>query len=784
LNPQQIKALEQETKDEWFGRPKFNVPGMRQLKPGEEYTRAEIDKIHGTVIGQYASRLQKLDPALPHDKALQQAQDMFYADLARGIHGEDYKADVEDLFNTLLSKAKKAGQKVNVDELRAKAHNIIYQEYSAEYEKALAKKKSMVRAQSGIKNQYIEGYAGNVWEDQNLVELNIKQHPETGSLVYDSTIAPPAAGTGVKPTFKSAIFDYDSIQNQAQAEHAMKQFINRIEASGKNLRALPGAEKLRTASWYYDAKAGRTVDTQSLSDDAFIQVAKMYGWDEASLPAYQVFGKTGKQDSFLSNEDLISGYARYNEFEQSMPGWLRSEADQTAKATEKYRKSLKPGQEPDPAILAKIASETKPDPRYYQIMTSRAGYLKGVKEFLRQKFNLPTDAKPWQITRRVEEIALMRSKLVDDITRATGTPQEAKAKRFYLLFKDKITGSHSLEYSRIVNQARQRELGYYEVLDFQGKRVKDPALQLESDQGKYGMTDTDTPDGQLANVLEDFDADNPGYSDAPIAPKTADAYEAGLTIQDTATKVDPFASFAEERKLLYAKQVNELENKFGVRFADEPYGASALGGSGKFNLFKINSAADLMLSLENLDALFKEVPVVVDTMAKFGIKPKDGLPSLQVAKLGTALTDAQLHMDELAARMIAEPNNVVATLGFEKMRAIHQTLVDALTTDDISLSAPKLDKYNFMATDDIQMASNFGKHIMDNFVMYSKIGPDTRVSTLMAQMYNSLPSPQAKANFLRSANTLETNNPPMMAKEAVKMRQQLSKMIEDACGRH
>lgn len=766
LNADQIKALEQETIEEWFGKPKFNVPGVRKLKQGEKYTRAELDKIHGTVINQYAARMQKLDPALPPDEALRQAQTKFYDDLAKGIHGEDYKSDVDDLFQTLVSNAKKAKQKVNLDDLRAKAHELTYQEYVAEYEKALAKKKASVRAQGGIKKKYIEGYTGSVWEDQNMVELNIKVHPETGSLVYDSAISPPVAGSKTKEPFKSRNFDYGAIKSRADAEHAMKQFIHAGEnarvwttVGGNKKKVLPGSEKVRSKGWRYDIEAKKTVDTEGLSDNAYIQVAKMYGWDEMSIPPVQKFDASGKQISYTDTEDLIKGFNQYNEFEQSMPGWLRREADMQA--------------------------EVAPDPRYYAATLGRAGYINGVKDFLRQKFNLPANAEPWKLTQRVEELAVMQTKLLEDISLATGTPQEAFAKRMYLLFKDKITGSHSLEYAKTVNQARQRELGYYEVLDFQGKRTKNPALQLEADQGKYGMTGTDTPDSQLADDLDNFDADNPEYDGSSIRPANdADAYEEGLSIKSKGPGVDPYAQYAEERKLYYAKQVNEIENKFGVRYSDEPYGSSALGGSGKFNLFKVNSAADLMLSLEHLDEALKEAPVFVDTIAKFGLTPKPGLPSTQVAKLGVAIGDAQFQLDELAERMIQEPNNVVATLGFEKMRAIHQTLVDALTVDDVSLSAPKLDQFNFMATDDIQMAGNFGKQIMDNFVMYSKIGPDTRVSTLMAQMYSTLPTPQAKAKFLARANQLDTTNPPMMAKESIKMRQQLSKMIEDACGRH
>lgn len=766
LNADQIKALEHETIEEWFGKPKFNVPGTRELKPGEKYTRAELDKIHGTVINQYAARMQKLDPTLPSDEALRQAQTKFYDDLAKGIHGEDYKADVDELFQTLVSNVKKAKQKVNLDDLRAKAHELTYQEYVAEYEKALAKKKASVRAQGGIKEKYIEGYTGSVWEDQNMVELNIKVHPETGSLVYDSAISPPVAGSKVKEPFKSRNFDYSVIRSRADAEHAMKQFIHAGEnarvwttVGGKKKKVLPGSEKVRSTGWRYDIEAKKTIDTEGLSDNAYIQVAKMYGWDEMSIPPVQKFDAAGKQISYTDTEDLIKGFNQYNEFEQSMPGWLRREADMQA--------------------------EVAPDPRYYAATLGRAGYINGVKDFLRQKFNLPANAEPWKLTQRVEELAVMQTKLLEDISLATGTPQEAFAKRMYLLFKDKITGSHSLEYAKTVNQARQRELGYYEVLDFQGKRTKNPALQLEADQGKYGMTGTDTPGSQLADDLDNFDADNPEYDGSSIRPANdADAYEEGLSIKSKGPGVDPYAQYAEERKLYYAKQVNEIENKFGVRYTDEPYGSSALGGSGKFNLFKVNSAADLMLSLEHLDEALKEAPVFVDTVAKFGLTPKPGLPSTQVAKLGVAIGDAQLQLDELAERMIQEPNNAVATLGFEKMRAIHQTLVDALTVDDVSLSAPKLDQFNFMATDDIQMAGNFGKQIMDNFVMYSKIGPDTRVSTLMAQMYSALPTPQAKAKFLARANQLDTTNPPMMAKESIKMRQQLSKMIEDACGRH
>lgn len=838
LNADERARIEADLKLEWFGKPTFKTSMDDAAK-------------------QRVPALLKEFPGLTPDEAKILAVKELQTEISKGLHGDRFKTDVNDLFNSMLAEAKAASKAtkkpVVMADIRKTAHDIVLQEYNDAYDTALAKRLAEVRPLSMIKMTYLEGLSGRAWDDMQI-EAKLVFHPTLGAITYDPSRA-PSIKTG-KP-FKSTNFDYTKLKSRADAEHAMKQFINYWEHARtwekpyvkgqKNKKVLPGADKVRGKSWWYDTKAlqvqvddsplplsiGRTKENEGLTDDAYIRVAKMYGWAEEMLPPTQSFDAAGKQTSYTATEDIIAGYNAFKEFELSLPGnpksedprkrlsWLRSVADQQAEQVEDYLKEIAAtGAKPSRARIEAILGENTPDPRYYKAVFGRKNYMAGVKDFLRQQFGLPVDAEPWELTNRVEELAVMQQRLANDIIAAEGTPQENTAKKLYLLFQDTITGSANLDYARTVNQATLRKVGYDEVIRFQADRVSetDHARALAIDQDAQGMTGKATPLSRLeddivdtSEELDEFgqviekdvmdapkagfdedgigpvndDVDNAGFDDTSLArvPEEADAYEAGLTVQPTQWE-DQFKEYTDARRIAYAKQVNQIENKFGVRFIEPEYEPAALGGSGKFNLFKINNAADLMLSLGPLDDAFKAVPVVVDPVSKFGLTPKPGLPQLQVSKLSTALTDAQLQIDSIVDGMIKDPNNVLQTIAFEKMRAIHQTLVDALTIDDISLSAPVLDKYNFMALDDIQMAENFGKHIMENFIIHSKIGPDTRLSTTWAQMYSTLPTARQKAQFLTKLNTVHTNNPPLAVKESIKLRQELSTMIEDACGRH
>lgn len=529
--------------------------------------------------------------------------------------------------------------------------------------------------------------------------------------------------------------------------------------------------------------------------------------------------RTGLPDilhATTSPEDIISNARKFNEWEITNPGYLRRQAD------------LPPSER---------------HPRYTPLNSAKLEYSGQMEAFLREKLGFPPklkDANFYLYYRRLDQLAVMRNAFMREIQNLEGTPYELQAKKMFALWRDRVTGSNTLEELNNLNRTRARMQGYMEARAYQQQNINPADVEDAIDKiaERYGITDdvaaqiyrsrmeSHTKNSQDAEdtIVELMEEHNLDYDSAramyeeemekfdSLAEEQNEAItrwaeeagddEVGVPRTQAARAEDQAGTAMSGdiidmgqkpslnlREVLSSdvaaigKQVNVIENHFGVRFKDRIWYPSDKGGSGRVNIFKINSENDIAGLIRKSVKLNKE-SMPINIPMHLGVSPAQGTSIGQAQALARIILDTQNQLGAVAEQLVKHPDDLLTAIAFDKLQYLNRALIAQLTRGEMPQETlARFMKYDMLADSDFTLTEQLIKTIDDNYAFFGPGNADIRESVAWAQMYLDLPDAQTRIRTLdqwdraRVYQGLETEHINNIA-----ARKQLTKILEDSCG--
>ncbi len=650
--------------------------------------------------------------------------------------------------------------------------------------------------------------------------------PEVGPQPKEPFKLPPKFAPAIdysRATDKSTVMNLLASKFKYWADSKRKVF------HGKGVRPdFPAADKLKVDTEIWSVEAADYITIKALPDSEEDAIAKLYGWNDSMVKGYTFQAgehinapsriNTDGDINYTVNksaEDILQGRQDFLASEEHNPGWFDYQKRLPhASSTDPTEYAVKQG---DKTVKVQGAAETK-DPEFYGISSGVSAYREQRKAYLEQMFNLTsqrmgTGEKNKYYYSMMEQIAVMRNDIMKDIRVLHGTNYGPHAKRTYLAFGDMIAGTDHLgvvsRYSE--GQLRQKALWEYDQFKNSGptdvektdtfiaQRMEDTGETYEEASAALRRADVGDARDRDIEATQALDADEAGQvsdvAGAPMGGRVIDTGEPDISVPTRASSTGAATpkgigrlTMDLDEDMLNA-QVIKLEDQMGVRVADTLWDVSEAGGTGKLNIWRLNS-------MDDINALFMKLdqPMVardggtnpvskaiepIDTKLVFGVEAAPSHSPDFVQRLAMVMKDTQQQMDELAKDMAASPGQASTGLAWLKLQSINSMMAT-------NLASGKPSEGSLKAFKDLDLYANSNKAILEktmnatNNVMPLGVDgmPSTKMVSMYAEMFTEMPNSARKAGLLRrldEGNGYELN-------DLYQSQRKVTKMLTEACG--
>jgi len=758
-----------------------------------------------------ALRARLVKEGMSIEDAVKKAPDLFKERLAKGMYGADFIDDVNARNQELLNAFKKANpnKKAPLIRLYKQAEEEMLEIYKNGIDEEVAKKLEAVKPDSfeGIKNTY---YRGGIDElDPKYMappgSIAMRKAVEAGQsrfkahdydisdhLVYveDKHIIRFEPNLSSLPKAEpsnavSRIFDYDNIKTVGDMRTALGRLYNKYRTSKQQIwppkgsadmrPKYPAADRLKVETPYFDTTDNKVKTFKALPDDEVEAIAKLYGWDRSMISNVTV---TNDKGSFrISAEDILKGREDFQAWQITDPKgvkfnqWWSVESKNLGASEAKL-----------------LGQEANVSSKFRKANSGFQQYRKQREEFLRKAMGFPSAeahkelGKAYEYYNKLDEVAVVRNILAADVKNLKGSPYERQAKKAMILYGDMLSGSNRLGALNDISRNHARAIAYEEIHKYQeGLSPKELAANYDDVVARYAdANDVDFEDADLAlrqlaeedearrvseySSMQDWEIES-GDSLVPRQDLSV-SDQAGVSMQvGTYRNRSALDQLTDAESLKLGQQLNRVEDHFGVRFIDDLYMPAYIGGSGRINIFKLNTMDD-MASLLQTHASFRDSSgQMLITSAKrvnpehdLGIVPYEGFSDESVQLISRTLMDTQAQMGEMASVILTHPDDIMSVLAFDKLRAVNSMLSTQLKTG--APSAESLDVFrslNFKGKNDRAILKNILKSLDRNYIVGPDGSFDMRMSQALAGQYAMLNTPAQRASAVLRWADIDTH---------------------------
>jgi len=747
-----------------------------------------------------------------------------------GPKNEDFTEDVVGLFNAQLKAARVAGTPIS-----GKAAKQLYADIEAgvrrQYDEAIDSeawkriqqieatpwvsqlRAGYVRGLSGAEDRYEVAPGSIIRREQRVGDTTspyqYKDWDITDHLVFtkDGTgivlqsdmpnqVPLPAAEKVIPPKFVPAInypaaVDRASVMNMLASKFKYWGSPQRKVFHGRGVRPdFPAADRLKVDTEVWDQASNSYIMVKALPDSEIEAIAKLYGWNDSRVTGYTYQDSAPSRISSdhvdttvnLLPEDVLRGKNAFDEMEVTNPGWF-----------DKQKKS-----------------EGEKDAKFYLMSGALQAYKAQRTAFLKQMFDVTAQRMGEGESNKyynsmVERIAVMRNDILKDIKVLEGTNYGPYAKRTYLAFGDMLAGTNRLGLTTRLSENQVRTKALWEYEQFTRK----------------GPTDAEKIDTAIAQRMEDagesydeaaeFLANSEIYSDAAQAGQVADIAGVPMGGRIIDTNIEGPISKPRERSTgpasfegigrvvldldddaLNAKVIY-IEDHFGVRFADDLWDASAAGGSGKLNIWRINTLDDINGLFMRLDkpitqqvkgktitTTIKSAAPLIDIGRTFGLEASTKHSADMVQRIALVMKDVVQQMDQTAKGLASNPADLPAAVAWAKLRGIYNLMASSLTGGKASkASIEALGEMNLYGNSNTELLARVMEVTNKVMPLDSTGAPSAIGLAANAEMFNDLHTHKLKAGLLKRFNDLESPGMTNLYKE----QRRLHTLLTEGCNK-
>ncbi len=812
--------------------PKTGIPERldSRAKVSESFISPEVDTIKGNAVkSKYYRGVQK------------QIHDDWYA---------DFDEDVAFLFNNRLRAARKAGKPITgkaaallQDEVRA-ATKIDYDTaIDAETWARLQQidnnpwvaqtRSSYISGASGATGRYdttpgqitmrkrLEGDTTSryKYEDWDITDHLVFTGDGTNLVLRSDVPNAPHVSSrhAIPPKFVPTI-DYPKVTGRSNVMNMLAAKFKywgapaRKVFHGKGVRPdFPAADRLKVDTEIWSKLDNKYITVKMLPETEVDAVARLYGWNDDMVTGYSYSNNPDFNPPSRINVDGSSDHVvNVTPTEVLANREAKRVMDVTSPKWYSRQKRLPDASSGEPVIR---------DPKYYAMSGAVEAYSKQQREFLMQMFDLTSQRmgegeKSKYYNAMLERIAVMRNEILKDIRVLDGTNYGPHAKRTYLAFGDMLAGTDRLGMTNRYSELQIRGLARHEYdLFTQGgpsdvdkldsivsQRMIDSgdghteAISWAKKQNLVGEYDRITaPEGVKLDPQVRSEAE--GLADTSLRGRVIDtgSIEGAAVPRSSAT--GPATTDGIGRLIYDAEadtlnaQVIKLEDHFGVRIADGLWDVSSAGGTGKLNIWRINTLDDINGLFMRLDqpvrmpgssetqTILSAAPVI-DPKAMFGVDSSSRHTPEMTQRISMVLKDTQAQMDSLASELAEDPTDIPTAIAWAKLRAIFNVMSTSLVDGQASESSLKtLKSLNLYSNSDADVV----KKVLTAANTAMPLGPDNlpnpKFISMQAEMMSEIPQRARKAGLLRRFD--EVGGAEL--DDLYKSQRQLTEVLKEAC---
>lgn len=567
---------------------------------------------------------------------------------------------------------------------------------------------------------------------------------------------------------KSRLFKYSTYATEGEAKAGLKNFISFwLDITKPRVQAQ--LKRIKIQDRIYSPAKRRFISMPVLPAKEVDAVATLLGWDpKKHLSSVHTKDTEVPSISYYLDPDDIAYWheqalmedamypARFSKNELTTPNWKEAE-------------SLKPRE---------IRSK-----RRQKLSINNSAYTKQQREYLEKLFTKlygKSEITQAEYYAMLDRFAVMRRQLVTDLQSIDPKSPDYEQARLQLLrFSDHFTGNRSYELHSAMSEAQVRELAWREAKDFRreyGRSFRDEnelsemmdELDLTEEEALDFLARKQTVEAELGDELESVAsvADSEEGFARPISEDAWNSDVAGAPMRTgelnklftddpdiespfvpSDSRMGPESEIPEAYTIAY--RAKQLEDKMGHRVAEELYAPGINSAFGKTNILRVNSATeyDLLKKHPSIQAIVSDLPDV-DPQELFNILPPKTMSAEHAKTLSYLLQDHIFQLDAVAQKLVQHPEDSIAALAFEKMKALTSAIATELATGAPSPNAMRMiAKLSTEAVSDKSFVANTVAALKAYYPIADDV-PDVTFSTIQAQMLNDIPTMAGRANFL------------------------------------
>ena len=546
------KTVAKQTREEWFGKPYYGTPEANKnmeaalAEANEEARRSATDpkkkpkKVFGNDLKLQAARkantrknvmmnsLRKRLSTLhgyEGNELERRVQKAFDARVAQGLTGHLFEDDLRVAVSKAVAQAKEAGQDVtgkNYWEIVENAEQNLIREYKdgVKFDTEVRLRQANREDFFGEQKEYIEGGDRDNWSITDYLRVN----SDTGRLTFQGE-KPQMPSKDQDTGATSKLFNFSEINTAAQAKRALEKQINdvvllkpqKIPGSKTYFKDVPEARRLKVESQYTDKKTGKIKTNYVLPDKEVDNVARMLGWQEDLIQTENTMLPNGKVVRKLP-EEVWNEYNLKRQWDVAHPEYFGNDWKKIreAKPLKAKLETLKTSENPEQfakqieELETQISALTGDiDMRHYTLSGSDQIYRNQRKAFIANKLGLdlnePYDVKVFY--RRLDQMAVLHNRFINDINRLGGSPDRDKMVKMYTILQDRLGGTNkyetllSLDRKSVRDIARQEAELFGQNKDYNPRLAQERIAKLADEQGISREEATEIYRGRLGKGI-------------------------------------------------------------------------------------------------------------------------------------------------------------------------------------------------------------------------------------------------------------------------------------------
>lgn len=710
--------------------------GLAQ-KARQKAITAEADKIRKEVYGPEV----KLTAAQKAAKGKELGEENLAKWVAEqeqsGILGAKARAATKALFDQKVKEAEAAGTEPDLKAIGQAARDEVKKRFAADFKNKLDVATAKHNVDPSNRRYRAKDWdptaVDNIVSDEGTFNFQVDAKRPTGE-------APKTPVVASKTYPESLSFKYESFATLNQVRSSLRAAFDALTSAQRSSTGgkgkLPLAESFKKDLTVYSKAKGKKITFKALSEDDIDQTAKLYGWGPHKLSTHTgIDKKTGTAYSTFADEInfgkeqykiKVSEDPEYYDKQMALP---REEQDMYAMAqntaNKAYReqrvkflrkamglpadakesvvyKALDPafalskqiGQ--DVASLQGFADQEKAKRTLIALadmlggtdylpqlnkMIASAARQKGMREY----FGDTRTPKEWAIEdAAIKEIYAYQKygtnvEITDARIKFLAKDEGISEAEAEAIYRDSVMGDSAEDLENL--NPGQVETDVLKLAEEEGLTYSEALQKYTDDELTYRSENADdvyvNEDGEIEDMVGASEISEELGTGAQITT---------LTPKGKRTPPPP----AEQRS--HIDFVEEVEIRMGTRFDDPSFSPSAYGGTGKYNLLKINSVEDVHRSFKAYDVatyfddgtrsgILKnelEVETPASIKARFGITPSPVHDQTTLNVMTAMLEDQEAQLITYAKQMADRPGDRVMALTLSKMRSVHRTTLTAL----------------------------------------------------------------------------------------------------------